>query len=289
MHVPDPMTHDFGLGSDFSEASTPGGRAIRRTDRAIGDVRPSSKLDGRALVSAPLLSEAHARRHWAVPPGTPIPSGDPSRPGTAPAAAAIASAGVRASPSPAGAANRRSPTSQDLPIAPPTLPPRAPLADRPSGLIGLFGPMLIRPLPARPTPGPTAPASSSGHAAGPAGTGRHDTPPPPTPNAPGPPPGHPPTAPGEPAAGTTRTPPGAVRAPQERLDPPVGPVLVLLRQVTPAAPHAPSTRTAPPGSPGRSPGRAPPHPRTADDPPRSRSPTPGPPPGPAGPAAGRCP
>jgi hypothetical protein len=32
MRVPDPMAHDFGLGSDFSEASTPGGRAVRRAE-----------------------------------------------------------------------------------------------------------------------------------------------------------------------------------------------------------------------------------------------------------------
>src|SRR5262249_31611525 len=32
MRVPDPMAHDFGLGSDFFEASTPGGRAVRRAD-----------------------------------------------------------------------------------------------------------------------------------------------------------------------------------------------------------------------------------------------------------------
>jgi hypothetical protein len=32
MRVPDPMSHDFGLGSDFSEASTPGGRAVRRAE-----------------------------------------------------------------------------------------------------------------------------------------------------------------------------------------------------------------------------------------------------------------
>ena len=31
-------------------------------DRAIGEVRPSSKLDGRALVSAPLLSEPSGAR-----------------------------------------------------------------------------------------------------------------------------------------------------------------------------------------------------------------------------------
>ena len=29
--LPDPMTHISGLGSDFSEASTPGGLAVRRT------------------------------------------------------------------------------------------------------------------------------------------------------------------------------------------------------------------------------------------------------------------
>src|SRR5262249_61198261 len=32
MRVPDPMAHDFGLGSDFSEASTPRGRAVRRPE-----------------------------------------------------------------------------------------------------------------------------------------------------------------------------------------------------------------------------------------------------------------
>ena len=42
-------------------------------------------------------------------------------------------------------------------------------------------------------------------------------------------------------AGRRRRHPGRLRAPQERLDPPVGPVLVLLRQVTPAASPGPGT------------------------------------------------
>jgi hypothetical protein len=32
LRVPDPVAHDFGLGSDFSEASTPDGRAVRRAE-----------------------------------------------------------------------------------------------------------------------------------------------------------------------------------------------------------------------------------------------------------------
>src|SRR4051794_25999123 len=38
VRVPDPMTHSFGPGSDFSEASTPGGRAVRRAEE------PSAKF-----------------------------------------------------------------------------------------------------------------------------------------------------------------------------------------------------------------------------------------------------
>src|SRR5262249_49777318 len=32
LRFPDPLTHDFGLGLDFSEASAPGGLAVRRVE-----------------------------------------------------------------------------------------------------------------------------------------------------------------------------------------------------------------------------------------------------------------